>query len=639
MVGITEANDVKALPRSHFQDADETFIEVVMDSQVSKVAAAEILLSLPQYIIVMTMRWQEREGGKLGSDSALDPEMGKVKGNANIFLTSAEYILHAIRLFVSLCPTFRVMQTSLAVFDQDYERMLVDALTMVLLSVSSEFGKRRMVAALGETSEDVEGVLARDAAAMLDAVPAAIHAMLIYFTEKARGLSNNGKQKEHWKVQFDEELESDVVHERLELIERGWMFLPAAVEGTRTLGQMLLFRLREENSMCFLNAGLLAQRLEFSIMLLEQIMVDENAFMWFCKEEGNVTRLGRLVCTVFDLVTHTRATSPYVCRPNDDMATADPVIREPMARPKDGRVGEWFYDTDPCRGYAGFAVSQMCALLVSMAFHDPSFTDLLMEGGEEARTVVDVMLRAVLVLGKQVLLRPSVVRYEVSPGESQLMINFMRLSEIISDDTNFKATLNVEMIEVMKQVICQERGKFRSMWGPMGAQAVLMMGRDKHTVNSISKELRLNAKSCKKAVNAWMSEIRRTSKEKEEEKALMQLTDIELERGVSLALERAVLLIKLIGNLQMQHKDGGGHTFGGLLATAIKEMKCDDKLALLDAKENIEWLVELAYEFRGEGKMQLVVPLLDETELRFIEIFKESADDVLQLKVTGLGAV
>ena len=604
-------------------------------SFVRQVAAAEILLGMPQYIILMTVRWQEREEIERG-DVGLGNRVEHADGTKNDFLTSAEYILHAIRLFVSLCPTFRVMQTSLTVFDRGYERMLVDALTMVLLSASSEFGKRRMVAALGETAEDVEGVLARDAAAMLDVVPAAIHAMLVFLTEKARGLVNNGKQREQWKVQFEEEVEADVVHERLELMERGWMFLPAAVEGTRTLGQMLLFRLREENAECFLNAGLLAQRLEFSIMLLEQVLVDQEAFQWFSKE-GDVTGLGRLVCTVFDLVTHTRATSPYVCRPSREKGGG--IVREPAVRPTDARVGDWFYDTDQCRGYAGFVVSQMCALLVSMAFHDPSFSDLLVMGGEEAKTVVNVMIRAVMELGEQVLLRPSVIAYEVSPGESQLMINFMRLSEIISDDTNFKARLHGEMVDVLKRVICQDRDKFRSMWGPMGAQAVLMMYQDTHTVNSKSKELRLNAKSCKKAVSSWMSEIRRTTKEKGEEKALMRLNDAELERGVNLALERVVLLIKLIGNLQMQHEDAGDHTFGGLVAAAIKEWKGDDAPAVLDAKDNIDWLLELAYEFRGEGKIKLIVPLLDETELRFIEIFKESADDVLTLNIPGLGGV
>ena len=98
-------------------------------------------------------------------------------------------------------------------------------------------------------------------------------------------------------------------------------------------------------------------------------------------------------------------------------------------------------------------------------------------------------------------------------------------------------------------------------------------------------------------------------------------------------------LVITVGNLQMQHEDAGDHTFGGLVAAAIKEWKGDDAPAMLDAKDNIDWLLELAYEFRGEGKIKLIVPLLDETELRFIEIFKESADDVLTLHVPGLGGV
>jgi len=425
------------------------------------------------------------------------------------------------------------------------------------------------------------------------------------------------------------------VHERLELIERGWMFLPAAIEATRTLGQILLFRLREENAMCFLNPGLLAQRLEFSVMLLEQVLVDQGAFSWFSQREGHVTCLGRLVCTVLELVTHKRAMSPYICRPNPADPDGEP-IREPMARPTDERAGDWFYDTDPCRGYAGYAVSQVCALLVSLAFHEPSFSDLLVGGGDEAKAVADVMVHALHSLAKQVLLRPSVVQYDVSLGESQLIINVMRLLEIVSDDTNFKARLHVEMIDIMKHVICMESNTFRSMWGPMGAQAILMLYQDHHVVNSSSKELELNAGSCTKAVRAWTSEIRRSTRVPEESKALMSLDDAELEQGVRLALERAVLLIKLIGNLQMQHEEGGSHTFGGLLAAEIKKRKSNDPPAIVDAKENMKYLLELAREFRGEGRLPLVVPLLDEAELRFFKIFKESADDGLTLKIPGL---
>lgn len=625
--------------RSHFEDKDEVFVEVMMDSQVIKVAAAEILLAVPQYVMLMTLRWQER---------VVDPGLGGVGGVAEAearrhpsappCLLSTEYILHAIRLFVSLCPTLRVMQTSLTVFDREYERMLVDGLTLVCLAASSEFGKRQLVEALGETEREKNGLLARDAAAMLDAVPAAIHALFVFLTEKSRGLLNNGKSEAEWTIHYEEEIEPEVVHGRLELLERGWMFLPAAVEATRTLGQVLLFRLRKENNACFLNAGLLAQRLEFSVMLLEQVLVDQDVFSWFSEREGNLTGLGRLVCTVLELVTHRRATSPFICVPNPNNPDREP-IREARVRPTDARAGDWFYDTDQCRGYAGFAVSQMCALLVSLAFHDPSFSDLLVQGGKEAETVVDVMIRGVLTLGQQVMLRPSVMTYEVSPGESQLAINFMRLSEIVSDDTNFKERLHVEMIGVTRDVLCKDRSAFRSMWGPMGAQAIVLMSRDKHMVNSKSEELRLNAESCKKAVKSFMGEIRRKTSAPEESQAFDRLSNEDLELGVSLALERVVLLIKLIGNLQMHHEEGGPKTFGGLVGEAIKTNTGADALAMLDAKENIEYLFSLAQEFRGMGKIKLVVPLLEQEELRYFEFFKESAEAKLSSNVGGLGWV
>ena len=633
---------VQEARRSHFEDKDEVFVEVMMDNQVVKVAAAEILSVIPQYVMLMTLRWQQGvadpglgRGGGVGRGAE---EPSRSHPSDLPCLLSMEYILHAVRLFVSLCPTLRVMQTSLAVFDTEYERMLVDALTMVSLAVSSEVGKRQLVEALGETESRKDGLLARDAAAMLDAVPAAMHALFVFLTEKGRGLLNNGKPKADWSLHFEEEIEPDVVHGRLELIERGWMFLPAAVEATRTLGQVLLFRLRKENDACFLNAGLLAQRLEFSVMLLEQVLVDQGAFSWFSEQVGNVTGLGRLVCTVLELVTNRRATSPYICVPNPDDPDGEPV-REARARPMDVRAGDWFYDTDQCRGYAGFAVSQMCALLVSLAFHNPSFSDLLVQGGKEADAVVDVMIRGVLALGQQVMLRPSVMVYEVSPGESQLVINFMRLSEIVSDDTNFKERLHMEMIDVTRDVLSKDRDEFRSMWGPMGAQAIFLMCRDKHMVNSKSQELRLNAESCKKAVKAFIGEIRRKTSAPEEKQAFDRLSHEDLEIGVSLALERVVLLIKLIGNLQMQHKEGGPNTFGGLVGEAIKKSTGAAALAMLDAKQNIEYLHSLAREFRGMGKIKLVVPLLEHDELRFFEIFEESAEDILSSNVGGLGRV
>ena len=651
--GFGQVENTSKKRRNHFDDEDETFVEVVMDNQVSKVAAAEILLAIPQYIILMTVRWQERvTGGELDGETAagrgLDCDDGGFsrdsrgsprQGQPMIpLLTSTEYILHAIRLFVSLSPVFRVMQTSLTLFDREFERILVDALTMVFLSVSSEFGMRRLVEALGETEDRTDGLLARDAAAMLEAVPAAIHALFVFLTETSRGIMNNGKARDEWIVRFEEEIEAELVHERLELVERGWMFLPAAIEATRALGQVLLFRLRKENELCFLNAGLLAQRLEFSVMLLEQVLVCQGAFTWFSEREGHVTALGRLVCTVFELVTHKRATAPYICIANPNDPDGEP-FREARVRPTDARAGDWFYDTDQCRGYAGYAVSQICALMVSLAFHNPSFSDLLVDGGKEAEMVVEVMIRAFMTLGKQLLLRPSVMKYEICPGESQLHINFMRLSEIVSDDSNFKERLHVEMIDVLQQVICHDRSTFRSMWGPMGAQAVLMMCKDKHMVNSKSKELRLNAESCKKAVRAFMGEIRRKTNAPEENQALDRLTHGDLELGVSLALERVVLLIKLIGNLQMHHEEGGPNTFGGLLGEAIKETTAADPPAMLDAKDNIEYLLKLGYEFRGKGRIKLVVPLLEHDELRYFEIFKESAEEILTVNVQELGCV
>ena len=45
---------VQEARRSHFEDKDEVFVEVIMDNHVVKVAAAEILSVIPQYVMLMT---------------------------------------------------------------------------------------------------------------------------------------------------------------------------------------------------------------------------------------------------------------------------------------------------------------------------------------------------------------------------------------------------------------------------------------------------------------------------------------------------------------------------------------------------------------------------------------------------------
>ena len=56
-----QVGGTSGMRRSHFEDKDEVFVEIVMDNQVSKVAAAEILFAVPQYVMLLTtLRWQER---------------------------------------------------------------------------------------------------------------------------------------------------------------------------------------------------------------------------------------------------------------------------------------------------------------------------------------------------------------------------------------------------------------------------------------------------------------------------------------------------------------------------------------------------------------------------------------------------
>lgn len=497
---------------------EETFLEIFSGQDVVHVSTAEVLLKIPDHIMACILLWEE--GKPLPIPADMD-------------CTAMEYVCHMVRLFVSLCPMFRVMNASLDLFSSDFQMKLVDSVTLLMLLISSEAGRMRMMHAITDSDDPA---LQRDVTGLVSVVPSCLQAVLLFMTERDRGLRNMEVASEDKVTEFDEEYEIECILHGLKLHPRGWVFLHAAMESTRVVTHLLVVSLQQKKHSYPLDLLKMAQGVEYSMSVLEWLFADEGMYAWYRTHDAHAASLARLVCTCMDLVTNGLSIPPFV-----SVFTTNTFTYEPQQR----RLGDYFYPTDCCQGFAERIAARACAMIASLGYHTPSLYTVLCEKDEESKSLAHVMTQGILGILKQILKRPTTDPYAASPGEGQLAINCLRAVQSLSGNENFKKEIAQGDVAIL--LCSMAPGDFESFWGP-GCLAVRYMNVDSYSINS-------SAVIAKEAFQQYSSLI-----EKNDKKLLRDVVSglpeapqgqysAIVERGLKLALERSIFLIKFVACL------------------------------------------------------------------------------------------
>lgn len=531
--------DMDGAPWSRFQDSKEPFVEVHTGEMTLQVSVAEILVKLPEHIMAYVMLWEE--------GTMLPMTLG------SLVFSPMEYICHLVRLFVSLCPTFRLMKDSMDLFDAEYQMRLVDSMTLILLVISSVAGKCRLLEALEETSDTV---LLRDAAALVDIAPSCLQAALLFFTERDRGVRNRYSTTDGKLVEFDQEFELCCILSGLKLHPRGWVFLQAAIEATRVTVQTLVRKLQTDIYTNLINSAAMARSAEYSMKVLEQLFAEEAFYSWYIQHDVNASAIARLLCSCLDLVTNGLSAPPFFCVLDSRKYTYEPRQRQACGR---------FYPTDPCDGFAEFIVARACAMIVSLEYQSPSFCDRIHEADEESKCLAQAMVDGVVNLLKQVLRRPSIDSHTMSRGEGQLAINCLRAADKLTDHATFKNDIRKSIQGEISLLLSSMTPKdFKSFWGPGCLSIRYMIYDEDYPIQSTSKTFRLHQSMYGNMIQGDDNNLFFDSLHAQD-KWLAGLDARSTNGGLELGLERAVLLIKLIGKLQIENKNCDSRFVGHLV--------------------------------------------------------------------------
>lgn len=497
---------------------EETFLEIFSGEDIVQVSTAEVLLKLPDHIMTCILLWEEGKPLPIPAEMACAP---------------MEYVCHMVRLFVSLCPMFRVMNASLDLFSSDFQMKLVDSVTLLMLLISSEAGRMRMMHAVTD-SDDPE--LLRDVTGLVSVVPSCLQAVLLFMTERDRGMRNLELASEDKVTEFDQEYEIECILHGLKLHPRGWVFLQAAMESTRVATHMLVVSLQQKKNSYPLDLFKVAQGVEYSMAVLEWLIADEGMYAFYLTYDANAASLARLFCTCMDLVTNGLSIPPFA-----SVFTTNTFTYEPQQR----KSGDYFYPTDCCQGFAERIAARACAMIVSLGYHTPTLYNILCEKDDESKSLAHVMTQGMLGILKQILKRPTTDSYAASPGEGQLAINCLRAVQSLNANENFKKDIMQGDVAIL--LCSMAPGDFESFWGP-GCLAVRYMNVDSCSINS-------SAAMAKKASDQYSSLLEKNDKKllRDVMAGLPEAPEGQysaiVERGLKLAIERSILLIKFVACL------------------------------------------------------------------------------------------
>ena len=275
-----------------------------------------------------------------------------------------------------------------------------------------------------------------------------------------------------------------------------------------------------------------------------------------------------------------------------------PVVR--IARPP--------YTTAKGKGAAELLTARGFALFLQLAeYGDPSFLDNACSS-LSGKPLADELVRQTASYVGQILRRPTLKLCPPGEGESQLTINVLRMIELLADDSNFRALMIVGLTPTLCVLLATTPTvQFSSLW-VVGDEAVeLMAGMDKIQIGPLSKNAFQEAQSYANASRELISAGIETCKPS-------RLSVDAFRRGRQLALERAILLTKLLSNLHFYKSDMDEFLKNRFLLNlkANLERLAHPLEGVLNACENVKAIFRLAFKFSGTealGRIELISEL------------------------------
>ncbi|KAI7840243.1 hypothetical protein COHA_006025 [Chlorella ohadii] len=412
-----------------------------------------------------------------------------------------EHIAKALTLLTGLCELalhHRGLRDAV-LSRPDFGTQLVDAANMVLLAVTGPEADA-CVAGAGEQAR-VQAAL--DRAAM---VPAALRALAFAFT--ARGGPQAVAAAVGGVLDWQSICEAVLTH------PRGAMLLEAGFDAVRTVVLAVRAALVGDTQ------GAAVYRLAYyagaAMELLSYMCVTPLFYHRLMLHDASGAAPLRLVLACLTLHDTPLAAPPFAR--SADRASSATSSKLVAVQPP--------YRTEKGEGAAELLAARGFALLLMLAeCEDPSFMDQVSQNPATRRLADHVNNRAAAYIG-QVLLRPSTALYPAVPGESQMAINTLRAAELLSDDSNFRAGLIPLLAPTAAHLLASDPRRF-----PLALE-------DDILINSVSMASLEVVRGYERAAAAAFPPVRGKAGRA-------------LRMGQQLALERGVLLAKLLVNLHV----------------------------------------------------------------------------------------
>lgn len=581
----TSINDMDDSTMTDFEEMGERRVEIVEGDEIIHIASAEILSKLPEHIMTCIIQWEERR---------------PVDFPRGIASTTMEYVCHMIRLFVSQCNSIGWMESSLELFDINFERHLIDSISFLLLAMAC--GKFRFMEALKEI-EDTK--LLRDVAAAIEVAPSCLMAVMVYLTERGRVAKSAELPYEERVTEFSETYDVDYILDGLLKHPRGYIFLQSALDAVTNIIQMLVEKLHHDKNTDYLPPTAVSRSIECSVMLLERLMSYESMYHWYLAHDPNAISVLKLICASLDLASHGLSSPPFFSVIESNEYTFE-------ARHRQGQGN--FYPTDTCKGLAELIAGRACAIIVSLGHHSPPFLDLIWHADLESKTLAKYMNQSVIYILKQVFRRPSTSCQEPSLGEGQLAINCLRAANTLSINSDFTKLAREKVLgDIIYLLSNMPPEDFKSFWclGPLSIQYMTF---DQFMVNSTS------------IVTNRQNYIYYAATEGDRRESFVDFFDIQvdwstcgvsstgeysarLSRGLRFALERSILLIKLI----YKFRDKTSHDDALFTEEELVSIQGGERVNIQTLEKNLSCLYILASKCqRG------ISPLLEDIEMVYL---------------------
>lgn len=494
-----------------------------------------------------------------------------------------------MNLLLILSPCCEKNPSSYTMLDATFVRQIVDAIVMIFLTICGR--KTTMIERASSRDLHEFCVVSRLVALSLKTLASVL-------TYKSRGMQSMASV-----LSNTADISWQVLMESLQVVPRGQFFFETGAEATRTILKGLRNMFIERNGVEIIPE--VGKNAADALDMLTQYLATDDALMWYMKYDANGSCILRLVQSCLNFVVSPLAVPPFVRKQDSSHGEMKLVASHP---PYMTSSGEGCAEKLAARG---FVLLHLLGDVTSTRDNVPDFFDASLKSIEGRALTEGIMTQFLEILG-QILLRPSVTSFAVCPGEAQLTINVLRAAEYLSDESNFKDDLIPALApSFAKLLYTKEPSHFNSTWGH-GLKSVIQMGSDDDLIYSPSEDAQNWRKSFQDASRKWKNKYYLEETGKKTKDVGLRHEDI----GLHLALEKTILMAKIIENLQSLTVTSANpqHDFVLNMVQFINDA-CEDEAtkrkSFQNFKDNIRFLFHVAKKFGGKSSSNIPALMLD----------------------------